>query len=1248
MKKLFALLSMLILCIGSMWGQTSTITYSINSYSSDGSFTGTTVWNSNGTPTMTMTYSGNKGYNTGNGKIFQGDYTLSVSDGYIITSYSITGHCAWNSTHGDIERITPASGTITDGNDNTVSYLDFKGSDVTLNVADINSQSASFTMEQTSGTGNGAFDATAITITVRPIIATITIANCTSYTKASGCNHSLPSAYGTFSGQTFTTTEASGMANVSITASSGLTIGEQHVNVDNYGKCFRLVTAAASTNYTVTMTAPTGYVITGYALGCSANTKDAVHTLTSADGTVTVAASAPPYNSPTGPKSFEVTGLKANSTYFTINTANKGNTLYLPTFSITVKDPDYCVDVTYKVMFNGSEVASATALAETVGDAPALPSSLVKDYCTYTYYSDAACTTPVTELTALTTTVYAKCTAPFAASTTFNSATWYYLKLKDTNYPTYVADGTANVQLPADNAGNRTTQWAFFGNPYDGFTIKNRAAGDDMVLGSGSPASDGNNGGSTHATLQEAGSQTYELWYPASSTHYTNGFFLNNANDYALNRRNTTSLDYWTGGKDAGSTFVVEEAPSDEEYLETILETYTIDAANLGKPGFPTTAAYTTFRSAIEAYASIEDVENNLDTDLATLKDATIYPNGTYYIKNRHTGCYAFITDDGEFLPRIKIDTNVSHANNNYLWTVTSNKAQGTCSITSSMYGNIFAKGNSNTYASNTADNVTAITTLSTELFSSNNGTSGGFYLNGAHNNNNYKAATDDDGFVCNWAYQNSTGSQWIFEPVELGTAYTVTVNGLDDGGEDAVTLSDGTIVNLGTGTVYLSETPTTSNITQNAVSGYTILDGSIVVDTENHTITITYSPSYDVLISNYWDDNDIAAKIANAGQYGYPAITNDYTLALRGVQTALNGGSYTGNATNYNNLRTWYQGFLDADVVTPTAGAFYRFQGYSGNYITSNSASSNASMNGTASASNIIYLSEDNNIIFFNNGYGLYNTSIVAPVGSTLSTYTFPKGAQFGKLYVYANQNGSLGRYCYDNTSDGTKLDRNGSPVTSGNYQTDWTIEDITSLPVTLKASALGYATFCCPVPVKIPSGVEAFVSKIEDNTIKLFRIENFKDAEENVVIPANTAVMLHNKNFNSIDETFSFEIAEYSGEGITDNGFDGTIAAESMVAGNTYYSLRTWKVNDVPTKVGFATKTSGSLAGFKAWICEEGQSARNFTIVFDSDSDPTGIVEALGLEDANVEIYDLNGRKLSSYKRGINIVNGKKVMVK
>ena len=157
--------------------------------------------------------------------------------------------------------------------------------------------------------------------------------------KIANTDSGLPTAagFGTFSGQVFTTAAGSGLAGVTVTAATGVTIGEQSVNVSGYGKCFKIVTAAANTDYRITLKAPDGYVIYGYTLGCSANTKDAVHTLTSEDGSVRVVASAPPYNTPYNtPKAFEVKGLEAQSTYFTINTANNGNTLYLPTFSIIV------------------------------------------------------------------------------------------------------------------------------------------------------------------------------------------------------------------------------------------------------------------------------------------------------------------------------------------------------------------------------------------------------------------------------------------------------------------------------------------------------------------------------------------------------------------------------------------------------------------------------------------------------------------------------------------------------------------------------------------------------------------------------------------------------------------------------------------------------------------------------------------------------------------------------------------------
>lgn len=160
------------------------------------------------------------------------------------------------------------------------------------------------------------------------------------------------------------------------------------------------------------------------------------------------------------------------------------------------------------------------------------------------------------------------------------SPVWYKLKMKDANYPTYVADGTPNVTLPTTDANNETVQWAFIGNPYAGFTIINRAAGTDLVLGSASAASDGANGGNTYVTLAAAGTQTYEKFYAYHSGQLTNGFFLFNAQGHAMNQRSTANLAYWTGGYDKGSTFVAEEVLEGEAlYNELLAE---VQAINYG------------------------------------------------------------------------------------------------------------------------------------------------------------------------------------------------------------------------------------------------------------------------------------------------------------------------------------------------------------------------------------------------------------------------------------------------------------------------------------------------------------------------------------------------------------------------------------------------------------------------------------------------------------------------------------------
>lgn len=195
----------------------------------------------------------------------------------------------------------------------------------------------------------------------------------------------LPSVagYGSFTDNVFTTSAGSGLAGLTISATSGLTLTENYVSAANYGYCFTMRTAAGSTVYTVTLTAPDGYVIKGYSIGGCANSSNNVHTLTSEDGTVSQVITSPPYQD-NAPKYFTVSGLNAQSTYFTISTANGGNSLYCPYFTITLKSASE-VDVTYELYeSDGETLVSSTTVVQSKNSAVNVPKSMNGDL-TYSY-----------------------------------------------------------------------------------------------------------------------------------------------------------------------------------------------------------------------------------------------------------------------------------------------------------------------------------------------------------------------------------------------------------------------------------------------------------------------------------------------------------------------------------------------------------------------------------------------------------------------------------------------------------------------------------------------------------------------------------------------------------------------------------------------------------------------------------------------------------------------------------------------
>ena len=227
MKRITTILSFLMLvCMGA--GAQITVTPSNGHYWKNGSQSSDAwapQWKSTATATDGSTplliFTGESGMNTANGDIYSNQtYTLTAPDGYYITGYTFNG----TATGADIT-ITPSgqSGTVVSSGTSLATPL----------AVSLFSKSTTFTLSNDGVAGH--FTNLSLVVNIVPL--TVNIAN-----TASG---NLPSDFGSFSGQTFTTSGVSGLAGVTITASTGLTIGDETVSGNHYGKCFKFVTAAA-------------------------------------------------------------------------------------------------------------------------------------------------------------------------------------------------------------------------------------------------------------------------------------------------------------------------------------------------------------------------------------------------------------------------------------------------------------------------------------------------------------------------------------------------------------------------------------------------------------------------------------------------------------------------------------------------------------------------------------------------------------------------------------------------------------------------------------------------------------------------------------------------------------------------------------------------------------------------------------------------------------------------------------------
>lgn len=174
---------------------------------------------------------------------------------------------------------------------------------------------------------------------------------------------------------------------------------------------------------------------------------------------------------------------------------------------------------------------------------------------------------------------------------------------------------------------------------------------------------------------------------------------------------------------------------------------------------------------------------------------------------------------------------------------------------------------------------------------------------------------------------------------------------------------------------------------------------------------------------------------------------------------------------------------------------------------------------------------------------------------------------------------------------------------------------------------AAAQYATFCAPFEVPLPEGVTASTVKgVEGGLLTLTPVEG--------VLPANTAVILNAEA--GLESTDFYGFSKATGTTVTTGLLTGVYVDTEITEGY---------VMQKQDKVGFYEVISANpktVPAYHAYLTAPA-GARFFG--FDVE---TAISAVDALTSGKAQIFDLQGRRLNRLQKGINIVNGVKILVK
>ncbi len=461
-----------------------------------------------------------------------------------------------------------------------------------------------------------------------------------------------------------------------------------------------------------------------------------------------------------------------------------------------------------------------------------------------------------------------------------------------------------------------------------------------------------------------------------------------------------------------------------------------------------------------------------------------------------------------------------------------------------------------------------------------------------------------------------------------------------------------------------LSDTPAAITFTANNTPSYLIKSGSMTL---NASTGLTYGGSFDSwstaddgnrCVIYEVEDFDPTAVLAALEEYFHPAAEVVFAKAIAELETinwgtslnqyslVIEGTDYTTQAADIvsdlktagytaDNLTMAQQMQANYTLNMPAANTFFRIRSILGDkpYLTAPAVNGRATFTAATDNSTVFFLTEDNYLVSLSTGLGFKNVyngadDITASgIDGNLFSIIAAVSGNVGQYSVTTKVNGNT-TYLYSTGANNSKADRN--TYSSGWVnQNSFTLEvaEVTELPVAI--SAAGYATLCAPVALTVPAGVTANTVAINADGVHL-------ELSPVTTIPAGTAVILE-----GAAGTYNFAVDATNSDAAIANALTGVVAGIKAPVGS--YVLQNQK-----GVVGFYQVEAGTIPnvpGFRAYLPAQGGSVKAF---FFGDADA---IEAIGNGQGtmdNAAIYNVAGQRISNLRRGINIVGGKKVVVK